>query len=695
MNKINEESGRIASLALFKELYDSEKDVYGVISCFLQEIIVTDAKHSFTLHEITCLLNDTFNFHLPEAVVKTSLGRLDFLKKEFGKYSADLSAVKSPSLIPKKDEITKSNDIIIQQITDFVASQKKRAISETEKEEIIHSFCSFLLDKSNNQKYSEYISAFVISNKQAPDFINRLKCIKEGVVLYTGIMFNDNISNVGSWNTELTIYLDTEILFDFAGFNGELFKSLFYEFHSFVKEVNQKASKPLIKLKYFQKIEEHIHHYFAKAEYILTGNEIIDPGRPAMNYLLNGSKDRSDIVEKKTIFFDLLSKNNIQVDDYNAYYEEENHKYSIIFHKAEKNIEESIVRSIGVEDIKENLELLNFVNIRRRDACDNNFEHIGHILLSGNNTTLQVAWNNEIRQSGKVPLATSLHFLTDKFWYKLNKGFGTNSFPKVFDVITKAQLLLSSQLNKSVGNKFEELQKRAKNGTLNESQVALAIIDLRKQAKKPEDIINDNLSFVLQSISENNLDKILEEQEHFKIKAKKHEEENIQLKDEVVKINTLLEKQKESLDLSEINHKKEALEIKEKLLSEKNINLQALKKLKEKIDNKIETYIFLIFKLLPVIFLLIYYFSLVYSIVKYGWGIMEPLTYLIGLIPPVVIFIIALWQEKTFNLLKWINIKKEGYRSKKYKKYEFNLELYSNLQVEIKNIEIEISKIKS
>jgi hypothetical protein len=695
MDKINEESGRIASLALFKELYDSEKDVYGVISCFLQEIIVTNAKYSFTSHEITCLLNDTFNFHLPEAVVKTSLGRLEFLKKEFGKYSADLSSVKSPSLVPKKEEITKSNDLIIQQITDFIASQKKEEISEAEKEEIVHSFCSFLLDKSNNQKYSEYISAFVISNKQDPEFINRLKCIKEGVVLYTGIMFNDNIGNVGSWNAELTIYLDTEILFDFAGFNGELFKSLFDEFHSFVKEINQKASKPIIKLKYFQKTEEHLHGYFLKAEYILAGKEIIDPGRPAMNYLLNGSKEKSDILEKKTLFFELLSKNNILVDDYGAYYEEENHKYGITFHKAEKNIEESIARSIGVEDIKDNLELLNFVNIKRGGARSNNFEHIGYILLSGNSTTLQVAWNNEIRQSGDVPLATSLHFLTDKFWYKLNKGFGINSFPKVFDVITKAQLLLSSQLNKSVGNKFEELQKRAKDGTLNERQVALAIVDLRKQAKKPEDIVADNLTFVLQSISEINLDKILEEQEHFKVKAKKHEEENMQLKDEVNKINVILEKQKENLNELEKTHKKETLEIKEKLLLEKNINFQILKRQKEKIDKKIDAYIFLIFKLLPIALSLIYYFSLVYFIVRYGWGMMEPLTYLFGLVPLIAVFLISLWQEKTFNLLKWINIKKENSRSKKYKKHEFNLELYSNLQTEIKYIEFEIREMKS
>ncbi|MFA5985890.1 MAG: hypothetical protein WC819_00905 [Parcubacteria group bacterium] len=695
MENINEESGRIASLALFKELYDSEKDVYGVLSCFLQEIIITEAKYSFTLQEITYLLNDTFNFHIPEAVVKTSLGRLkEFLNKDQGKYFANLSNIKSPSLIPKKDEITKGNNEIIEQIVDFISSQKKQEINETDKKEIMHSFCSFLLDKSNNQKYSEYISAFIISKSPNPDFINRLQSIKEGVVLYTGIMFSDNIGNVGSWNTKLTIFLDTEILFDFAGFNGELFKSLFDEFHSFVKEINQKASEPLIKLRYFLKTEENIHNYFSKAEYIISGGEVVDPGRPAMNNILNGSKSKSDVVEKKTIFFDLLNKNDIHADDYLNYYEKENHKYNITFHKAEENIEQSIAASIGVNEIKDNLELLNFVSIKRADEYNNNFEHIKYILLSGNNTTLQVAWHKSIRKSGEVPLATSLHFLTDKFWFKLNKGFGTNTFPKIFDVITKAQILLSSQLNKSVGNKFDELQKRFKNGKLNDNQVALAITNLRKQAKKPEDIMNDNISFILESLAENNLDKIIEEQEHFKNKAKKHEEENTQLKKEVESINLLLDNQIKKQGDTEKKLITETMKIKMELLSEKRNNFSYLEDAKNKFDKKINKQIYLRYKLTPVFLLLIYFIGWVYIISKFGWNKIEPLTYIMGLIPLLVIYAVSIWQEKTFNPIQYICIQKEKCKIKLYSKEKFDFKLYEKLQAEITKIENEISDMQ-
>lgn len=684
MKNINEESGKIASLALFKELYDSEKDIYGVIACFLQEIIVVNAKHAFNLHEITNLLNDTFNFHIPEGVVKTSLGRLsNFLEKNEGGYCANLSNIDSPSLIPKKDEIIKNNSEIIEHIIKFISSKTKRNIEDSDREEIIHSFCSFLLDKTSSQEYSEYISAFIIANQNNPDFINRLKCIKEGVVLYTGIMFTDNINNIGSWNTELTIFLDTEILFDFAGYNTELYKSLFHEFHSFVKEINHKASKPLIKLRYFSKVKDNIHSYFSKAEYILSGNEIVNPGRPAMNHILNGSKSVSDIVEKKTLFFNILDENDILMEDDYDYYCEENQKYNITFHKDEEKKEQEIADLMGVETIKDNLELLNFIRIRRAEESNNNFEHIGNILLTGNNTTLQLAWCDKIRNSGEVPLATSLHFLTDKFWFKLNKGFGINTFPRVFDVITKAQLLLSSQLNKSVGNKFDELQKRFKEGKLNEKQVALTIVNLRNQAKGPEEIIDDNISFVLDSLSENNLDKIIEEQEHFKNKAQKLEQENIELKIEVEKFGALLERQKIERENNKDKHFSSVSKIKKDLLAEKKKNLAHLEIIKTKIDKKIEWNIFLWYKTLPSIIVIIYYILLSYCIYRFGWNIMEPISYLLALLPPIAFIIISLFQEKTCNPWQWLNKRKEKVREMKYKKEVFNLKEYDSLKEDI------------
>lgn len=75
MTVIKEESKCLASLAVFRELYNSDRDIYAVIGEFLKEIISTNGKHQFSLTEITQLLNDTYDFTIPEAVIGTSLSR--------------------------------------------------------------------------------------------------------------------------------------------------------------------------------------------------------------------------------------------------------------------------------------------------------------------------------------------------------------------------------------------------------------------------------------------------------------------------------------------------------------------------------------------------------------------------------------------------------------------------------------------
>lgn len=67
MADIKEESKCLASLAVFRELYNNNRDIYAVIGEFLKEIISTNGKHQFSLTEITRLLNDTYDFTIPEA----------------------------------------------------------------------------------------------------------------------------------------------------------------------------------------------------------------------------------------------------------------------------------------------------------------------------------------------------------------------------------------------------------------------------------------------------------------------------------------------------------------------------------------------------------------------------------------------------------------------------------------------------
>ena len=558
MENTLENSKCLASLAVFRELYDNQKDVYGVISEFLKEIISSENKYQFGLTEITLLLNESYDFKIPEAVVKTSLSRLPFLSKSNGVYSVNkpIDQIRNKEFQEKQNKIYNSNNNVVNRLFIYIESQKKVTLSEAEKEIIVKSLCSFMLDESTVQEYSEYIGAFIVQCKSEDTLLAQLDTIKEGVVLYTGLKYNSNLNDLGTWNTQITIFIETEILFHFAGYNGELFKILFNDFFTFVKEINSqsinKNGKKKIHLKYFSEVKNEIERFFKKAGFIINGEDTLNPSKTAMASIVNGCKTPSDIIEKKALFYDLLKTNGITEDTYTEYYSAKNHKFNI----EDQSIIESLQSSIVTDyDIRENLKFLNYVNILRQGASDRNFENIGYILLSGNATTIQLAWHDLIKPNGNVPLATTLTFLTNKLWFKLGKGFGKNNYPKTFDIITKAQIVLSTQVNDSISYKYDSLQEKLKKGELNEKQALATIVELRRESKKPEDIKADDLSDILDTISENNIEKYVQEQELFKIQTQKQKEENENLKKELSKVNIKYQQKEQTVELQNIKLK--------------------------------------------------------------------------------------------------------------------------------------------
>ncbi len=251
MRSYKKESRMLASLAVFRELYDSQKEVYDIIAEFIREVIIVKSKQNFNITEITQLLNEYFDFSLPEAVVKNSLRRLNFIEKSKGIYTVtDFTDFKRSKIDELEKEVERDNNIIIGGLFDFIEEQIKNKLSEIDKKEIINSFCIFLLDEIDGEKYFNYISAFIINNISNSEFAKQLKIIKEGVILYTGIKYSNENVPLTSWNSTLRIYLDTEILFYFAGFDGELYKTLFNDFLSLVKEINEKKGVNIIELFY-------------------------------------------------------------------------------------------------------------------------------------------------------------------------------------------------------------------------------------------------------------------------------------------------------------------------------------------------------------------------------------------------------------------------------------------------------------
>lgn len=675
MRNTKEDNRLLASLAVFRELYNAEKDVYGIISVFLNDLIKLNNLYSFSLNEITNKLNDTFEFDIPEAVVRTSLGRLNFIEKKQGDYLVkDISKISNQNIETKQQTIQSNNETIIENLFKFVEVEKKVKLSDKEKEKVSHSFCYFLLDLNNGDDYIEYITSFILKNEVDNEFKNQLNLIREGVILYSGIKYNNNLNDLGTWRTELTIFIDTEILFHLAGLNGELYQNLANDFLSYVKEINLKAQKKLIKLKYFEEVKIDIENFFTKARYLFEGNEKPNPNVTAMVSILNGCKTASDILEKKSDFYTLLKFNNIEEDNYKDYFNPENHAYNIV--------SQEIIDTVSVElgkDAGPFLKFLNYVSIRRKEANSNNFENIGYLLLSGNSTTLKVAWNQLMKEDGFVPMATHLSFLTNKFWFKLNKGFGKSSLPKSFDIITKSQIILSKVLNDSVGHKFTELQDEYKSGKLTEEQAKARIVDLRNQVRKPEDIKNDIVNDVLNAITEDSLEKFIQEQSHFKIKAEKQHEENIKLIDELGTKKDI---------------EKQFVNAREDLLKEKIILRDTLERQKKPLD-KIAKKKYKNLKLTVAGVLMGYYILLVGFIFYFTWNIMEQYTYIFGSIPIIISSVYLIIFEKNIYPIKYLSIQKEKYYEQTYNEFDFNINKLKETEEAVSNLSTEIDKIKN
>ncbi|MEH0007867.1 MAG: hypothetical protein V6Z82_04010, partial [Flavobacteriales bacterium] len=295
----------LASLALFRELYNTNKDIYEVISTFVKQLIVTKSKYAFNLTEITEDLNKTYGFRIPEAVVGTSLKRLSkFLtRKENGYSVVDHFNLKANEELNKKEESLQDvYDKVIGDLLHYMAGRLNRPLGGSEKKAVVHSFVSFIIDEKDDTPYLKYISAFVISRQGDGDFKKRFSLVREGVVLHSGIRYSSDLNELGSFKSDLTIFLDTEILFYLAGYDGELYQKLWADFFQYVKEINRRKPNR-IKLRYFSEVNSKIINHFGKAEYIVAGKDYVIPGKTAMESIVNGCQTKADVVVKKSNFF--------------------------------------------------------------------------------------------------------------------------------------------------------------------------------------------------------------------------------------------------------------------------------------------------------------------------------------------------------------------------------------------------------
>lgn len=530
MNKKISDSNLLASLAVFRQLQESGKSINDILNEFIVDIIKTNGLYSFSSKEVNSLLNETYDFQIPDAVVALSLKKIDALTHKNGLFTInDSSKLDFFNIEKQKNLNSEKHILLISQLHEYIELKNNKKLSDKDKNDIEHALSNFILDNRIDNGYSDFISAFIIENKNNVEFINTWDTIREGVVLYTGLKYNPNLQTK-IWNTNLTIYVNMEIIFHFAGYNGTLYKTLIDDLYLLIKEIN--AKQKYIHLKYLAETKEEIESFFYSAENIIQKGSSVNINASAMRNIINGCTSSTDILIKKEKLFSLLSNSGIFEENMEDIYKTENHKFNITTSELYDKYQE-------VDDIEDITKKLNYISIKRGEREQNNFENIGYILLTESRHINLVAWDETIKEQGQVPLATNMQFLTNKFWFKLNKGFGKKDCPISFKITTKAQILLSSHLTEKIRNSYLELQQQINNGSITEDIALKVLCELKTRSKLPEELQNENMNDILSSL-DSTLDDYILEHENVKKLAIESGNKNIEL--EEVLQNTVLEK---------------------------------------------------------------------------------------------------------------------------------------------------------
>jgi hypothetical protein len=494
---MQQEHKLLASVVLFRELYDGDKDIYDVMAELLKAAIVFERKWSFNVTEAAQLLDTSFGFKIPEAVIKTTLkNRLEkkqnILSCNNGVYSIVSDEIKSIGSLSSELETTKNKQKeIIDDLIFYIESTSSNKIDEQENKIIVDDFFAYFLDDNKSKKYSSIISAYIIKNQNKNGFKDSLNAVLEGFVLYNGVRYTSNLNDLGSWKDNLIIYLDTEHLFNAVGYNGVLYKQLFDDFYGLVKEINH--AKKHITLNYFDESNSEVENFFHIAELIIEGKMPLDPSKVAMSSILNGCETKSDIIARKSSFYSKLEEKRILLERKNDFYDEK--QFNIESQKLLDQLKESNGLNFGDNKCYSILKMFNKINILRHGINLVAFEKIGYILMSGNSYAHSLSFNPLIKNGEKnIPFVTDIEFITNRFWFKLRKGFANqHSLPRSLDVVAKAQVVLSSQINGSVSHKFESMKKKYSNGTITKQEAEYQYHELRSQTTTPEKITIDNI----------------------------------------------------------------------------------------------------------------------------------------------------------------------------------------------------------
>lgn len=573
----------MASYVTYKELFRGKKykSPYQILAEFIKYIIVQEKIYQFSCSEIKKMIVDIFGFNLPNAVLKSALKKVECVEKngQWDEYSVDYKKISVDSSFEMyKKNAEQENVRLMTKLVEFTEEKLSERLDENKKQELLADFMAYMLDESNGGDFQDIISIFILKNQENKE---QIQSIREGCILYTGI--NYDINEVGSITDKLTLYLDVEILFDLYGYNGDIFQALAIDMIKLVQEANKK--KKYIKLRYFEDTKREIEDFFRRAEDIITGKVLLKENI-AMNAIVSGCKDATDISDKQSDFFHKLQyQYSILEDENTCYYDKEQY---------EANLEGLCLEGIDMNDssIQKSIKVVSHINKLRKNKSFFDYLKSEYIFVTETRKTIEIS--NKITEKiseddkidGKyVGYVINMNFITNLLWYKMSKGFGGDEFPQNVNAVIKAKIVLSNYIAQNVAQTYDECKEAYEKGNITSEQFSARLIALKNKNIRPEEIsvegIEEDLNF-----DPDNIRKFEEESNWQKLKLKEKEQELKDIRKSYIETNQKVDSIQQELALTRENQKEQnkILTQQEKVIEEQSKIINEQKERIEKFE---------------------------------------------------------------------------------------------------------------
>lgn len=524
----------LASIALFGEYRQNQKDIYDLIAQFITAVLANKQYVEFTPEMLKSDLFELYQIDIPLGVIKSvSRKRINGAALKDGVFTISLQP--NDEITGSFDDLMVEYESLFKQIISFVRIRGGISSDTFTDEDIKAYFKDYLIDGcSSERKLDSLYALFLIDLEKDPRTRQSIDLLSSGLISYNGLRYADEIGESGSWTDKLVVYLDTEFLFNCSGYNGEYASKVFNELYSLVSEVNNTYHRKtgrydnLIQLKYLKDTRDVYLSLINTARSMVESKMAPDPSKKALIKIIQESETPFSVdIHKSKI--DSIVKDTFQIvyddNDYDSFITDPRY---VIFDESTTDAlnkdynpqnDETITRKVDYVS-----RVLTIINGLRKGKSNTSFEKCGYVFLTGSRIG-RGASIAVLNGSKGVPLSTDIDFLISRIWFRLNKSIANNRIPVSLDIVARSQAVISKEVTRKVQAFYDSLVQQ----NLPDAVKKSLYVELKQATEFLEPYNQTSIEEVCAFMEYSEISELLEANKQLKSKAQKYDSMEVEI----------------------------------------------------------------------------------------------------------------------------------------------------------------------